>query len=82
MVLSDVEETVTIVEVEEDNVDPAVRVSSPFVPLENTISVCLFPIAFSEGLLLIDETVKKRSDMLFVRGDSVIMLSPGGGDKR
>jgi len=27
MVLSDVEETVTIVEVEEDNVDPAVRVS-------------------------------------------------------
>jgi hypothetical protein len=32
MVLSDVEETVTIVEVEEDNVDLAVRVSSPFVP--------------------------------------------------
>jgi len=52
MVLSDVEETVTIVEVEEENVDPAVR------------------------------TVKKRSDMLFVRGDSVIMLSPGGGDKK
>jgi hypothetical protein len=30
MVLSDVEETVTIVEVEEENVDPAVRVSSFF----------------------------------------------------
>jgi hypothetical protein len=29
MVLSDVEETVTIVEVEEENVDPAVRVSCP-----------------------------------------------------
>jgi hypothetical protein len=38
MVLSDVEETVTIVEVEEDNVDPAVRVSSPFVPQERELS--------------------------------------------
>ena len=28
------------------------------------------------------QTVKKRSEMLFVRGDSVIMLSPGGGDKK
>ena len=31
MVLSDVEETVTMVEAEDDNEDPAVRVSLPFV---------------------------------------------------
>jgi hypothetical protein len=50
MVLSDVEETVTIVEVEEDNVDPAVRVSCPFVPKEHRTLACLFLDSLLEHL--------------------------------
>ncbi len=46
MVLGDVEESVTIIEVEGDKALPP-------------------------------RLVKKRSDMLFVRGDGVIMVSPG-----
>jgi hypothetical protein len=50
MVLSDVEETVTIVEVEEDDVDPAVRVSCPFVPQEHRALVCRFLDSILEHL--------------------------------
>jgi small nuclear ribonucleoprotein (snRNP)-like protein len=79
MVLSDVEETVTIVEAEEDNVDPAVRVI--LLSSHNEARACEAWCCCS-GHYTDKQTVKKRSDMLFVRGDSVIMLSPGGGDRR
>lgn len=52
MVLSDVEETVTIVEVEEDNVDPAVRVRLLVLMLKATTSWLLSCLVITEALLI------------------------------
>ena len=58
MVLSDVEETVTIVEVEEDNVDAAVRVSLPFSNDTGRAFVFCYASLFCR-MLLIDRLSRK-----------------------
>lgn len=69
MVLSDVEETIYVVEVAEMTNESVVRVCFVFL-----VSIQ------SRGQLLINDllqqTVKKNYDMLFVRGDGVVSFSP------
>ena len=85
MVLSDVEETVTIVEIDDENEDEVVRVFSS-LGFGGWVMFLSMSISFNDPILiqstLIMKTVKKHSKMLFVRGDSVIMLSPVSGDRR
>ena len=67
MVLGDVEETVTVVEVDEETYEEMTRVR----PAADAVHLSqLTPRTF----LL--QTTKRQIDMLFVRGDGVIVVSP------
>ena len=71
MILGSVEETITIVEYDEDTCEEHVKVlieSSLFTP---------FPRYFESGHdVSFWQTVKKTVEMLYVRGDGVILISP------
>lgn len=64
MVLGEVEETITIVDVNEDTLEEVIRVSTH-------INVNSFSIGVINSSL---KTVKRNFDMLFVRGDGVILV--------
>jgi small nuclear ribonucleoprotein (snRNP)-like protein len=69
LILSDVEETITLVDVADDGTPQGVRVSFPFYeyPLTSTH-------AYQRDVTR--QTAARNMEMLFVRGDAVIMVSP------
>ena len=71
LILGDVEETIFVVDVPEDGGAETVRVclSSRSRPLSWPTRRCAHLLAYS-----FPQTVKRNSEMLFVRGDSVILV--------
>jgi U6 snRNA-associated Sm-like protein LSm3 len=67
-VLGDVEETVYVVEEDEETEEETIRVR--FV--ENGSEAYIEKNWMTNG----SQTLKKQSEMLFVRGDSVVLISP------
>ncbi|KAG9100393.1 U4/U6-U5 snRNP complex subunit lsm3 [Ceratobasidium sp. 370] len=65
MIMSDVEESIMIVENPENPADPHIKVNSAFwFKIEGGINECV-------------QVAKRNVEMLFVRGDGVILVSPG-----
>ena len=86
MILADVEETVAIVDIDEATSQPTIRVrmAAPR-PCQRhdtlLLRISAWPSSASEPrlrLLSADvlQTVKRTLDVLFVRGDGVVLLSP------
>lgn len=90
MILSDVEETVHTIEIDEETEEEHNTVSMPFAPYSTkkrtSIAFCKYsqlhhsvvPTAFALYCLLtlVLQQTKRNIPMLFVRGDGVILVSP------
>jgi U6 snRNA-associated Sm-like protein LSm3 len=70
MVLSEVEETIYVVDTDEATAESVVRVSKPYTCPMILHWLGLLTYAWTAAL----QTVKRNCDMLFVRGDGVVLV--------
>ena len=73
MILGDVEETVTSVEIDDETYEEIIKVRSP------RVAPCARCACFAwQGRLLVAsrQTTKRQVPLLYVRGDGVILVAP------
>jgi U6 snRNA-associated Sm-like protein LSm3 len=75
LILGDVEESVTTREIDEDTDEEIVRVRNPALNFKNTYK-SFRNLTFLQLFFISNKTSKRTMEMLFVRGDGVILVSP------
>lgn len=77
MILGDVEETVTTVEIDEETYEELYKVKGLFLPGTTTLDLTLWSVSgWFSYLAFVFQSTKRNIPMLFVRGDGVVLVAP------